>query len=684
MKRLFIFALVIAPLSTTRVKSDEIPVAAFFDAIRAVDVATVRKLAEAQPKLLNAQDPRSRIGPTPIQAAIHPRCAAVLDVLLELGADPNARNARGEPAMLFLRSQSPETATRLLNAGGDVNIAAPQGLTLLHYTCADSRSHTLAKFLIQHGADVNAHGPLGVTPLHTGTALGAASFLIPAGGDPNLPDWLGQSAHFKVRSARQLESLGTPTTTADFSGWTLLHQFVWQGNLDAVKWLLSQETLARQINSVDDEGTSPLAAAARFGETEIVDTLLAAGADPSLRDERGWTAAEIARNRGFAELANRLTRAEASSGVYSKRQASRRRAVPPPQATTKPGKLVADPPTLRCLGFRWWIEGDANRNASCDVDYRVAGPEPWTAFYPALRIGGETSDRGWTNPNMIAGSVVDLEPGTNYEVRLTLRDPDNAAPIVKALKLVTRAEPAVDFTAASQLHVGDKAAHFATVQAAYDAAQPGDVIVIHAGEYQEDLVMNKAATAEKPIVIRGEGDNVVLRGIGNDLINVDGAKYHVFENLTLIDADNGFLARGQTHALTVRRCRFRNIGRCFFALSQRNRGFLIYDNDMDGPIEDWHPRRTIKSQGVWIAGQGHAIFHNRIRGFWDGLSIKGEATDDPEMQNCAIDFYNNDLSEFLDDAIELDYGMHNLRCMRNRIRNTFMGISTQPVEGGPA
>ena len=118
--------------------------------------------------------------------------------------------------MLFLRSQSPETAARLLDAGGDINIATPQGLTLLHYTCADSRNHTLAKFLIERGADVNACGPLGVTPLHTGAAQQAAAFLIPAGGDPNLLDWLGQSAHFKVRSVEQLQSLGSPTSTADF------------------------------------------------------------------------------------------------------------------------------------------------------------------------------------------------------------------------------------------------------------------------------------------------------------------------------------------------------------------------------------------------------------------------------------------------------------------------------------
>ena len=51
------------------------------------------------------------------------------------------------------------------------------------------------------------------------------------------------------------------------------------------------------------------------------------------------------------------------------------------------------------------------------------------------------------------------------------------------------------------------------------------------------------------------------------------------------------------------------------------------------------------------------MFHNRIRGFWDGLSIKGQATNDPELQNCAIDFYNNDIHLMADDFIEADGGI---------------------------
>ncbi|MCP5114865.1 MAG: hypothetical protein GY953_28885, partial [bacterium] len=32
-----------------------------------------------------------------------------------------------------------------------------------------------------------------------------------------------------------------------------------------------------------------------------------------------------------------------------------------------PGSFLIDPPTLENLGFRWYIEGDANRNASVAV-----------------------------------------------------------------------------------------------------------------------------------------------------------------------------------------------------------------------------------------------------------------------------------------------------------------------------
>jgi hypothetical protein len=357
----------------------------------------------------------------------------------------------------------------------------------------------------------------------------------------------------------------------------------------------------------------------------------------------------------------------------------------------KPGKIILERPTLICLGFQWPIEGDTNRNAAVDVAWRKKGSMEWRDFHPAMRIGGEVSGRGTVNPPMFAGSIIDLKPGTAYEVKLTMRDPDGVSGQAEhLLAMTTRAVPAAAKNG-KQLHVyapghqGDRTApSFDNVQAAYDAAQPGDIILVHAGNHQKDLVMNKAATEDRPIVIRGAGDGEArIQGQGNDIVNVNGARHHIFEDLTFYDADNAFLARGETHALTVRRCRFHDVKLPLFAISARNRDFLICDNDMVGPVKDWHPRVEQKSQGVWISGQGHAVCFNRITKYWDGLSITGAYSPDPEKRNSSIDFYNNDLSEFLDDGIELDYGTHNIRVFRNFIRSTFMGISTQPVEGGP-
>jgi hypothetical protein len=80
---------------------------------------------------------------------------------------------------------------------------------------------------------------------------------------------------------------------------------------------------------------------------------------------------------------------------------------------------------------------------------------------------------------------------------------------------------------------------------------------------------------------------------------------------------------------------------------------------------------------VQISGEGHVVCYNRVRGFGDGIDIMSSPP------NRAIDFYGNEISECTDDAIEMDYGMSNVRAFRNRITNCFEGISTQPLYGGP-
>ena len=62
---------------------------------------------------------------------------------------------------------------------------------------------------------------------------------------------------------------------------------------------------------------------------------------------------------------------------------------------------------------------------------------------PLLRMGGEKIFRApYTVPDRFAGSILDLEPDTEYEVRLTMKDPDGVSgQAVQTAKVRTRGEP---------------------------------------------------------------------------------------------------------------------------------------------------------------------------------------------------------------------------------------------------
>ena len=114
----------------------------------------------------------------------------------------------------------------------------------------------------------------------------------------------------------------------------------------------------------------------------------------------------------------------------------------------QPVRFVVEPPTLINLGFEWYIEGDVNHNGAVQVSYRKKGDNVWRAALPLLRIQNEPSvyafaptkvtDGFWATPpygatnnridyvtpNLFAGSILDLEPDTEYECRFQMVDPD--------------------------------------------------------------------------------------------------------------------------------------------------------------------------------------------------------------------------------------------------------------------
>src|SRR5215211_439036 len=99
------------------------------------------------------------------------------------------------------------------------------------------------------------------------------------------------------------------------------------------------------------------------------------------------------------------------------------------QNATQAGQFTVEHPTLLNLGFEWAIAGDANRNAAVDVQFRAVGESAWRRALPLVRIGGENVYRrrenlDYTVPDGFAGSILNLEPGTEYECQFKLTDPD--------------------------------------------------------------------------------------------------------------------------------------------------------------------------------------------------------------------------------------------------------------------
>lgn len=71
-----------------------------------------------------------------------------------------------------------------------------------------------------------------------------------------------------------------------------IHSAVWRDNRELVAFLLEQEGI--ELNNVNQSGYTPLMIAVEHGEEVIVDMLLAAGADPHKKNDKGLDAVSVA------------------------------------------------------------------------------------------------------------------------------------------------------------------------------------------------------------------------------------------------------------------------------------------------------------------------------------------------------------------------------------------------------
>jgi hypothetical protein len=414
------------------------------------------------------------------------------------------------------------------------------------------------------------------------------------------------------------------------------------------------------------------------------------------------------------------------------------------QNSVKPGEFIIEPSTLTCLGFEWYISGDDNRNAIVETEYRISGTREWKQAMPLLRIGGENVGReaehlDYVVPQMFAGSIIDLFPDTEYECRFTMEDNDGKIREIKTIKTRTRPEPKA-YTGGRVLHVypakwkGEKKEpSFTSLQGAYYGSgtgdwsvvrertlSPGDIIEVHAGLYEADrfdyvnpegvpfygtYFLTVRASQDKPVVIRAAGDGeVIFDGAGaHVLFDVSATENHIFEGLTIRNADIAFYAGSKNINgavnLTVRNCRMENVGEGIITEYAGSRDFYIADNILIGrddrfrllgwanPSNIYGVNKMYSYIGIKVCGSGHVICNNAVAFFHDAITVSTYGTPEPQwdQRSVSIDIYNNDIHLMADDFIEADGGVHNIRVMRNRCVNAAQcGLSAQPVFGGPA
>lgn len=221
-------------------------------------------------------DLRDPAGNTPLHVAIHARKLEHMKLLLEAGAQPNIKCDHSAP----------------------IHTAISIGSITAHKQFA----YEAVELLTNYGADLAARDDSSHTPLYLATM-----YNIPSVAGLLLNDPIGLQT-LNMRSDRKG---GRPLHAAarfNVSKGKMVAQSTGNGKLNqdsgaTSKTIITQMLLNTpdiEVDVTDNYGHSPLHVAACRGNWQVVRLLLAAGANPKLKDQRGLTAGLLALKKGMA------------------------------------------------------------------------------------------------------------------------------------------------------------------------------------------------------------------------------------------------------------------------------------------------------------------------------------------------------------------------------------------------
>jgi RNA polymerase sigma factor (sigma-70 family) len=226
-------------------------VIAILHAARAGDAARVKDLLAQNPRLLAARD---WLGNSALIMAVNSGHHVVAELLFKAGVRPDIHEAAAIGDTERVAILLSEDTLRL-------DAFSAEGFTPLALAAHFGHIET-ARFLVGQGADVDvvSRHPVGVTPLHAalfGRQVGMARLLIESGAN--------------VRARRG--GKGWPR-----AGWTALHYVAGYGLLDLIEPLLAHGADPAQT---DDEGRTPLRVAIEECQDDAADMLRRRSASPA-------------------------------------------------------------------------------------------------------------------------------------------------------------------------------------------------------------------------------------------------------------------------------------------------------------------------------------------------------------------------------------------------------------------
>jgi len=343
---------------------------------------------------------------------------------------------------------------------------------------------------------------------------------------------------------------------------------------------------------------------------------------------------------------------------------------------------VANPqaiPTFHCIGLYWSPPGGAP-NRRVFIRFRPLGETHWWEGLPMRYNPIDNTDEDLAD---YRGSIVNLTPGTTYEIELKLEGTD----ISRRIRVKTWKEK---FPEGKVIHVSSRNTPLVITESgrpdAYRVYDGGGAVIDVRHEHDACIKIAASYVIIRNFVLRGAGSRHNLRRTPIGAIIIEKGHDIVIEHCDIADwgrinPQTGFGFNYDSAVL----CRNSSVKRVIIQRCKMHHPFSD-SNHWYEPVHPTHPRGPQCISFFNTAGN-HVIRYNECYSDLDhmfndiiGGGSNGSFRGAPGPDS---DIYCNFISHCWDDGLEVEGGNRNVRVWGNYITQAAMMIGNAPTSIGP-